>query len=105
MAVDGPCVSFMASLTISRVSVVVWVALGVVSHSSHCQLLLGWQRKKWWVLSHLDREEGHVCALYVVVVVDKLKITKRQLVFEKSKKRTIKHLSYMQRGLTLLPAT
>jgi len=32
------------------------------------------------------------------VVVDKLKITKEQLVFEKRKKRAIKHLIYMQRG-------
>jgi hypothetical protein len=39
------------------------------------------------------------------VVVDKLEITKEQLVFKKRKKRTIKYLIYMQRGLMLLPAT
>jgi hypothetical protein len=53
----------------------------------------------------LDGEEGCARASYVVVVVDKLKITKKQLVFEKRKKRTIKHLIYMRRGLRLLPAT
>jgi hypothetical protein len=54
---------------------------------------------------HLDGEEGCARASYVVVVVDKLKITKKQLVFEKRKKRTIKHLIYMRRGLRPLPAT
>jgi len=30
-AVEGPCVSFMALLTVSGVLVVIWVALGVIS--------------------------------------------------------------------------
>jgi hypothetical protein len=102
-------------LTVSGVSVVVWVALGVVSRRVVVvvaivvgvteQATVGAQGANNPLKSHLDGEEGCARASYVVVVVDKLKITKELLVFEKRKKRAIKHLIYMRRELRLLPAT
>jgi hypothetical protein len=100
--VDRSCMSFMASLTVSGASVVVWVLdmnLGVISWwvvavvativGVMRQVMVGTQGANNPLTSHLDGEEGCAHASYVVVVVDKLKITKEQLVFEKERKEQL----------------